>query len=175
MLPLQLSRDQSWASTDSPWMVKMVVNLKVYCTVLCGNGVFVSDPGRSQPGNVPQDVTKLGFEQKTKFERWANGVDTANKCRKARVFNSIFSIFLLQGIVPNQGLNLNLLLVPHWQAGSAPRVPPVAWVSTSWPFLSSLSFVTAQLECPAEHGEEGSRGQSGSSVTEPMVCLWAGG
>ena len=95
MLPLQLSRDQSWASADSPWMVKMVVNLKVYCTVLCGNGVFVSDPGRSQPGNFPQDVTKLGFEQKTKFERWANGVDTANKCRKARVFNSIFSIFLL--------------------------------------------------------------------------------
>lgn len=64
MLPLQLSRDQSRASADCPWMVKMVVNLKVYCTVLCGDGVFVSDPGWSQPGNVPQDVTKLGFEQK---------------------------------------------------------------------------------------------------------------
>lgn len=31
-------------------MVKMVVNLKVYCSVLCGDGVFVSDPGWSQPG-----------------------------------------------------------------------------------------------------------------------------
>ena len=31
---------------------------------------------------------------------------------------------LLQGIFPTQGLNLHLLLLLHWQAGSLPLVPP---------------------------------------------------
>ena len=32
--------------------------------------------------------------------------------------------FLLQGIFPTQGLNLCLLYLLHWQAGSVPFVPP---------------------------------------------------
>ena len=31
---------------------------------------------------------------------------------------------LLQGIFPPQGLNLSLLCLLHWQAGSLPLVPP---------------------------------------------------
>ena len=32
--------------------------------------------------------------------------------------------FLLQGIFPTQGLNVRLLCLLHWQAGSLPLVPP---------------------------------------------------
>ena len=33
-------------------------------------------------------------------------------------------LFLLQGIVPAQGLNLSLLHLLHWQVGSLPLMPP---------------------------------------------------
>ena len=45
---------------------------------------------------------------------------------------------LLQGIFPTQRLNLHLLRLLHWQAGSSPLVPPGKQISNEFVFISLL-------------------------------------
>ena len=52
---------------------------------------------------------------------------------------------LLQGIFPTQGLNLCLLCLLHWQAGSLPLAPPGEPSTMS---LSSVQFSSVAQSCP---------------------------
>ena len=57
--------------------------------------------------------------------------------------------FLLQGIVPTQGLNLSLLCLLHWQAGYLPLVPPGKPHETQSLVLYSYLYLEAYLFYPS--------------------------
>jgi len=52
---------------------------------------------------------------------------------------------LLQGIFPTQGLNLLLLHLQHWQAGSLPLVPPGKPISSGTPLYLRRGNLTPSL------------------------------
>ena len=71
--------------------------------------------------------------------------------------------FLLQGIIPTQGLNLYLLCLLHWQVDSLPLVPPggkahisCIWAPLTAPHSSSLAWKIPWTEEPGRLQSMGS-------------------
>ena len=59
---------------------------------------------------------------------------------------------LLQGIFPTQGLNLCLLCLLHWQAGSLPLAPPGKPLRYDYLWLKFLKFIWLCWVSVASHG-----------------------